>query len=95
MHKKHKHDIIAVLAILGFGISLYLAITHYFGFAVPCSITHGCEVVLSSKYSMFLGFPLSVWGVAYFIAIICLLKNRESKRWRSLLGEFGVVLSIV
>ena len=70
MHRKHKHDIIVILAVLGFGVSLYLALAHYLGYAVPCDITHGCEAVLSSKYSMLLGLPLGIWGVAYFIAVI-------------------------
>lgn len=70
MHRKHKHDIIVILAVLGFGVSLYLALAHYFGYTVPCDITHGCEAVLTSKYSMLFGFPLGVWGAAYFIAVI-------------------------
>jgi len=70
MHQKHKYDIIVILAFVGAGISLYLAITHYLGFTVPCDLTHGCETVLNSKYSVFLGLPLAVWGVAYFSAVI-------------------------
>ena len=70
MHKRHKYDIIAILAVIGLGVSLYLSITHYLGFTVPCDLTHGCEVVLTSRYSMFLGLPLAVWGVGYFFSII-------------------------
>lgn len=84
--KQHKHDIIVIFALLGFGVSLYLAITHYLGFTVPCDITHGCEVVLNSKYSMLLGLPLSVWGIGYFTAVIvsALLANHYFV-WRRLL----------
>jgi len=86
MHKKHKYDIIAILAVIGFGVSLYLSITHYLGFTVPCDLTHGCEVVLTSKYSMFLGLPLAVWGVAYFFSIIvsALMANHYAV-WRKIL----------
>jgi uncharacterized membrane protein len=92
MLKKHKHDIIAILALLGFGVSLYLSIAHYLGYLVPCDITHGCETVLASKYSMFLGFPLAVWGVAYFTAVIAasLLANHY-KVWRKILT---IILSL-
>ena len=78
MYKRHKYDIIVILALIGFGISMYLSITHYLGYAVPCDITHGCETVLTSKYSVLFGIPLAVWGVAYFTSIIisCLLANR-------------------
>ncbi len=70
MYKKYKYDFFVILAVLGLGVSLYLSITHYFGFAVPCGITHGCETVLTSKYSMLLGLPLAVWGVVYFFGVI-------------------------
>ncbi len=92
MHRKHKHDIIVILAVAAFGISLYLAISHYLGFTVPCDITKGCEVVLNSKYSSFLGLPLSVWGVAYFSAVIvsALLANHY-QAWRKILtGLLGL-----
>lgn len=92
MHKRHKHDIIVILAVAGFGVSLYLAITHYLGFAVPCDLTHGCEAVLNSKYSMLFGLPLSVWGVAYFSSVIvsALLANHYGV-WRKILT---VILSL-
>lgn len=78
MYKRHKYDIIVILALIGFGISMYLSITHYLGYVVPCDITHGCETVLTSKYSVLFGLPVAVWGVAYFTSIIisCLLANR-------------------
>ena len=86
MHKKHKHDIIVVAAVLGFGISLYLSITHYLGYVVPCDLTHGCETVLNSKYSMLFGLPLAVWGVGYFTSVIisALLANHYAV-WRKIL----------
>ena len=92
MIKKHKYDIIVILALIGFGVSLYLSITHYLGYIVPCNVTHGCEVVLSSKYSMLLGLPVAVWGVGYFTSIIvsALLANRYAS-WRKILT---VVLSL-
>lgn len=86
MYKRHKHDIITILALFGFAMSLYLAVSHYLGFVVPCDITKGCEVVLNSKYSNLLGLPLSVWGVGYFTAVIfsSLLANHYAV-WRKLL----------
>lgn len=99
MHKRHKYDIIIILALLAFGISLYLSITHYLGYAVPCDITHGCEVVLNSKYSMFLGFPLAVWGAAYSTAVIiaALLANHYLAFRKILTGllSAGALASLV
>jgi uncharacterized membrane protein len=99
MYRKHKHDIIVVLAVLGFGVSLYLAIAHYLGYAVPCDITHGCEDVLNSKYSMLFGLPLGVWGVAYFTAVIisALLANSYLlwKRILTVLLGLGTLAALV
>ena len=69
MHTKHKYDIISIVSVIALCISLYLSVLHYYGFAVPCSITHGCETVLNSKYAVQFGIPLSVWGIAFFTAV--------------------------
>lgn len=99
MHRKHKYDIIVILAVLGLGISLFLAISHYLGIVVPCDITRGCEIVLNSKYSMLFGLPLSVWGVGYFSSIIvaALLANHYAQ-WRKILTgilAIGALLALV
>lgn len=96
MHKRHKHDILAILAVVALSISLFLAVSHYLGYAVPCTITQGCETVLNSKYASLFGLPLSVWGVMFFsgIFVLSLLANHY-KRARKILtyalafGSFG------
>ena len=95
MHKKHKHDIIVILAVVALGVSLFLAISHYLGIVVPCDITHGCEVVLNSKYSSLFGIPLSVLGVVYFSTVIvsALLANSYAK-WRKILRAILTVGAI-
>lgn len=99
MYHRHKHDIIVILAVFGFGVSLYLAITHYLGYAVPCDLTHGCETVLNSKYSMFLNLPLAVWGVMYFLSVIVsgLLANHYIlwKKILTILLGIGALASLI
>jgi len=99
MHKKHKYDIIVVLSLIGLGISLYLSITHYLGFTVPCNVTHGCETVLTSKYSVLFGLPLAVWGVAYFTSVIVssLLANHYLfwKKALTIILGLGTLASLV
>ena len=99
MYKKHKYDIIVVLSVVGLGVSLFLAISHYLGITVPCNVTHGCEVVLNSKYSMLFGLPLSVWGVAYFSSVIvsALMANHYAQWRRILTGllAIGALSSLV
>lgn len=99
MHRRHKYDIIVILSIVGLAISLYLAITHYLGFTVPCDITKGCEAVLNSKYATMLGLPLSVWGVGYFSFVILnsLLANHYlvCRRILTVVLGVGAVAAIV
>ena len=99
LHKKHKHDIVVILAVLGAGISLYLAVSHYLGVAVPCTVTKGCETVLASKYSSLLGLPLSVWGVVFYAGVIAvaLLANHYIM-WRKVLTMLlglGALMSLI
>ena len=99
MTTRHKHDAIIIASLIGFGISLYLAIYHYLGYAIPCTVTHGCEAVLNSKFATILGLPLSVWGLAYFVGIIfsSLMANHYNI-WRKILtallgiGAIGALL---
>lgn len=92
MHRRHKHDIIVVLSLVGFADSVYLAVSKALGYTVPCGLTKGCESVLSSKYSTMLGLPLADWGVLFFAGIIvaALLANHY-QIWRKLL-TFGLAL---
>jgi uncharacterized membrane protein len=58
-----------VIALAGLADSIYLTIHHYNGEAVPCSITGGCETVLTSLYAEIYGVPLGLYGAAaYFTA---------------------------
>jgi uncharacterized membrane protein len=61
-----------VLALLGLADAAYLTITHYTGGSVSCSVLHGCEQVLTSKYATFSGIPVAAFGAAYYSAIFLL-----------------------
>lgn len=59
----------SVVALVGLGDSIYLTVHHYTAEPVPCSVTHGCEMVLTSSYSQLFGIPLAAYGAfAYFLA---------------------------
>lgn len=59
------------LSLLGFLDAMYLTIIHYRNLIPPCTIG-GCEVVLTSKYAMVGPFPTSLYGVAFYLAVIVL-----------------------
>jgi uncharacterized membrane protein len=59
----------ALVALVGLADAIYLTIHHFTGEKVPCSVTGGCEAVLTSAYAEIGGMPLAAFGAAaYFIA---------------------------
>jgi uncharacterized membrane protein len=60
---------IAVLSFLGMIDALYLSIKH--GSSVPCTITHGCEQVLTSRFAEIQGLPISWIGLAFYLTVFC------------------------
>lgn len=97
-HKKHKYDLIIIFAIFTLCISLFLAVSEALKISVPCDLTGGCEVVLNSRYSRFLGLPLPYMGIIFssVIIITSLLANHYG-RFRVLLTYFlgiGALISL-
>jgi uncharacterized membrane protein len=57
------------VALLGLADAIYLTVHHYNATAVPCGLTGGCEMVLTSAYATLFGQPLGLYGAAaYFTA---------------------------
>lgn len=61
--------IIFVVALVGFADATYLSVEHFLGVIPPCSITGGCEKVLTSDFSTILGIPVSLIGAVYYLLI--------------------------
>ncbi|MFA1548108.1 vitamin K epoxide reductase family protein [Actinomadura chokoriensis] len=64
-----------LLTLGGFGISVYLTISHYDEGALVCSATStiDCHAVTTSKYSSLLGIPMPLLGLAFFVGFAALL----------------------
>lgn len=58
---------VLVLAFLGYLDALYLTVAHYRNVVVNCSVTHGCEQVLTSRFSSVLGIPTALLGVVFYL----------------------------
>lgn len=70
-----------IIAILGFADATYLTIEHFQGKVPPCTITSGCEQVLTSSYSTVAGIPVSLGGaIFYLIMCIGLFTYLEAKK---------------
>ncbi|MBN2804010.1 MAG: thioredoxin domain-containing protein, partial [Deltaproteobacteria bacterium] len=71
--------LILILAIIGIGLSIELSIIHYKTHTDPtfhsvCAVSENvnCESVALSPYSVFMGLPVSIWGIAGYLMIIFL-----------------------
>ncbi len=62
--------LILILSFLGFLDATYLSILHYQNAIPPCTITNGCETVLTSKYATIYGIPISLIGSLFYFLLI-------------------------
>lgn len=62
--------ILVGLATLGLVDAALLTREHYSDVVLPCSVTKGCETVLSSKYSEILGVPLALIGLFFYFSVL-------------------------
>lgn len=79
---------IAVLGLGGVFLGVYLTLYHY-GYVgnLACG-TGGCEVVQASRYAMFIGKPVALWGAWYYatvvlIAVIGTMSSAADTLWPS------------
>ena len=93
--------LVLALAMIGLGDTFYLAYFQYLNIVPPCAIS-GCEVVLTSVYSKFLGVPLAYFGVVYYSYMFCLAvlmaiePNSRALRIAALAySSVGFVLSMI
>jgi uncharacterized membrane protein len=72
-----------LIAVIGIGVATYLTVAHFDeGLQLSCPDTGkiDCRKVTTSEQSYFLGMPVAVLGLAYFIAITAFLVPAA---WRS------------
>src|SRR5215218_10046822 len=77
---------LAVLSWIAFGLASYLAFYSVSGTSVAgCGVgsANGCDVVLQSTWSKWIGIPVAVLGLACYAALasLAVLMNWRSRRW--------------
>jgi uncharacterized membrane protein len=89
--------ILLIVALIGFADAGYLTVEHYKDAIPPCSITGGCESVLTSGYATIAGLPVSLIGAVYYLLIaVGIFTYIESKKTRLLkLALLLVVLGFI
>jgi len=58
------------LALVGFSDAVYLTIKHFYQADAGCLLSEGCDAVLKSEFSSFMGIPLAYMGLAYYLLIV-------------------------
>ncbi len=88
-------------ALVGVGDTFFLSYYQYFNKVPSCAIG-GCETVLTSVYSKFMGVPLSYLGLLFYAYMLCLAAllayDPESKGLRIaavLYTGFALLLSLI
>lgn len=68
-----KRMLLAIVALVGAFIAAYLAF-YKLGIigTLACSNLGNCEQVQLSRWATFLGFPVAVWGVGYYLLVLAL-----------------------
>jgi len=70
MDQKFILKLSSILGLIGLVDSSYLAFEHYQGIIPPCTITKGCESVLTSSYAMLFGIPLVIFGIFFYLLVL-------------------------
>ena len=89
--------ITAVLALVGFFVSLYLWLWKLGLMGPLVCTTGGCETVQTSEHSVFFGVPVALWGVLGFTSLFAVSLAGLQNRWAEARGPtvLLVVLSAV
>lgn len=85
--------LLAIVALVGALIAAYLTL-YKFGVigTLACSNLGSCELVQTTRFASFLGFPVAMWGVGYYLAVLVVALAGTSARW----GESaGLSLALV
>ena len=78
-----KRMIVAALALAGIFIGLYLTLFKL-GIIGQLSCSVGsCETVNTSKWAVFLGFPVAAWGVFFYVIAFVVALAGTSERFES------------
>jgi len=78
------------LALVGFADATYLAVEHWRGEVPDCSIIHGCDQVLGSKYAAIGPVPVALLGAGYYLTLVglgVLYADTKNIRWAYLAGQ--------
>ena len=87
-----------VLCVLGLAVSIYMTYEHFTGnktLACPAGATFNCQAVTTSQWADFLGVPVAVAGLAYFVVMTVLCLPVAFNERTGVLRLIGVIVGII
>ena len=89
-----KRILLAVLALMGVGVATYLSL-YKLGVigSLTCSIG-SCETVNTSRWAVFLGLPVAVWGLGFYMVLFVLTLLSVQPRWSASLHMSKAILAL-
>lgn len=87
-----KRQFVALLALLGLLIAIYLTLYKTGAIAELACTTGSCETVQMSRWATFLGLPVAAWGIVFYVALLALALSGLQG---SLAESRGVSLALV
>jgi uncharacterized membrane protein len=90
----NKRMLVALVALAGVFVALYLTLYKlgYIG-TLACAVG-SCETVQTSKWAIFLGFPVGGWGVAYYLFVLALAIVGLSGRYADARGISQILVGV-
>jgi uncharacterized membrane protein len=83
-----------LLSIAGFGVAMYLTLTHLGDQPIACNGLGDCNYVNSSEYAKVAGIPVAALGAAVYATILALTADAWRRRsFDVLLAAWGLALA--
>lgn len=84
--------LLATLALVGLGVASYLSLYKlgYIG-TIACKVG-SCETVQASRYAMFWGLPVAVWGLGFYVALFAVSFASTLPRFDGVVGISTLML---
>jgi uncharacterized membrane protein len=93
--KKFKvKNLIILISAIGFLMSIYLFYIDLKQEKTFCLSQSGCDLVLQSIYSKFLGIPVALYGVFYFGLILVLVNFRKLFLFLKIISFLGFLFAL-
>jgi uncharacterized membrane protein len=90
----NQRKMIFILGLVGFLISSYLFFIGTRNNSPVCLSNSGCDFVLKSNYSKFLGLSVALWGVLYFSSILILNYFEKYKNLLKIIASLGFLFAL-